>query len=178
MELIQFLFLNKGCCFYGKFSRRQYIVNIGPNLARNIPDSNLPFHSFLRGNIPNSLFFLPTHGTEVIDIVNNFKLKNSSGYGGITNVLFKKIIHVIVSPLTHICNRSLTTGTVPNKMNIAKVIPIFKKGNQQDVGNYHPISLLTIFSKILEKIVYSRLITFLNCNHVLSGSQFGFRKKH
>ena len=99
-------------------------------------------------------------------------------YDGITNVLLKKIIHVIVFPLTHIFNLSLTTGTVPNKMKIAKVIPIFKKGDQQDVGNYHPLSILTIFSKILEKIVYSRLIAFFNCNHVLSGSQFGFRKKH
>ena len=63
-------------------------------------------------------------------------------------------------------------------MKIAKVIPIFKKGDKLDRGNYRPISLLTSFSKILEKLVYSRLIKFLSCCKILSDNQFGFRKKH
>ena len=61
-----------------------------------------------------------------------------------------------MDPLTHIINMSLSTGIVPNDLKIAKVIPIFKKGEQDLVSNYRPISLLTCFSKIFERIVYKR----------------------
>ena len=61
-------------------------------------------------------------------------------------------------------------------MKIAKVIPIFKKGDKQEVNNYRPISLLTGISKILEKIIYTRLINFLQINDIFSNFQFGFRK--
>ena len=63
-------------------------------------------------------------------------------------------------------------------MKIAKVVPIFKKGDSQLLTNYRPISLLTCFSKILEKIIYVRTITFLNKTCVFSNYQFGFREKH
>ena len=63
-------------------------------------------------------------------------------------------------------------------MKIAKVIPVFKKGDRLCVNNYRPISLLTCLSKILEKIVYSRTMTFLQKHNIISDSQFGFREKH
>ena len=63
-------------------------------------------------------------------------------------------------------------------MKIAKVIPIFKKGDKQEVNNYRPISLLTGSSKILERRIYTRLIKFLEINDIFSNLQFGFRKKH
>ena len=79
------------------------------------------------GNQPHN----PILEHEVIDVVNNLKAKKSSGYDGITNSLLKKIIGQIISPLTHIFNLSLTKGTVPNKMKIAKVVPIYKKRNKK-----------------------------------------------
>jgi hypothetical protein len=63
-------------------------------------------------------------------------------------------------------------------MKIAKVVPIFKSGNQTDINNYRPISLLCSFSKILEKIVANRLTHYLNVNNLISANQFGFRPKH
>ena len=63
-------------------------------------------------------------------------------------------------------------------MKIAKVIPIFKKGNPLEMSNYRPISLLTSFSKILEKLIYTRTIDFFRSCQILSNSQFGFREKH
>ena len=63
-------------------------------------------------------------------------------------------------------------------MKIAKVIPIFKKGDKKEVNNYRPISLLTGISKILERIIYTRLINFLQVNDIFSNFQFGFRQKH
>ena len=70
------------------------------------------------------------------------------------------------------------SGKVPLKMKIARVVPIFKKGQKDSVNNYRPIFLLTSISKILEKLVYTRTIKFIvNCK-ILSDSQFGFRKQH
>ena len=124
------------------------------------------------------MFLNPILEHEVLDIVNNLKINKSPGYDCITNFLLKKIITEIISPLTHIFNLSITNGIVPTKMKIAKVIPVFKKGNAEEVGNYRPISLLTSFSKILEKLIYKRTMTFLTEFNILSGTQFGFRQKH
>ena len=86
----------------------------------------------------------------------------------------KKIISSIAEPLAHIFNLSIQTGCVPDTYKIAKVIPIFKAGNKQDPNNYRPISLLPAFSKILEKIVYNRLIHFLNQCDLVYPRQYGF----
>ena len=67
---------------------------------------------------------------------------------------------------------------MPNKLKVAKVIPIYKKGDPTHPGNYRPISLLNIFDKILEKLMYSRLYKHLATNSVLYDYQFGFRKGH
>jgi hypothetical protein len=78
----------------------------------------------------------------------------------------------------HIFNQSLICGIVPNNLKIAKVIPIFKSGDAQDMNNYRPISLLCSFSKVLEKIVFLRLMDYLETNSILSNKQYGFRPKH
>ena len=89
-----------------------------------------------------------------------------------------KIIGLVISkPSELIFNASFTTGIVPGEFKVAIVIPIFKKGSQYDLSNYRPISLLSVFNKILEKLMYIRLIKFLDKN-VLSENQFGFRSGH
>jgi len=97
---------------------------------------------------------------------------------GISTALLKKVSLQIVTPLVHIFNQSLATGQIPEKFKIAKVIPIFKSGDALNPSNYRPISLLSTFSKILEKIVYTRLYSYLDENSLLSKQQFGFRPKH
>ena len=72
----------------------------------------------------------------------------------------------------------MSNGVVPRNMKIAKVVPIFKKGDPQLLTNYRPISLLSSFSKILEKLVYIRVIKFFNKTNIFSHFQFGFRAKH
>ena len=87
----------------------EYFVNIGPNLASNIPDSGTNFRNFLKDQNPQSLFFAPVVEEEVKDIINNLNAKKSSGYDGITNFLLKNIVNEIVTPLTHILNLSLSS---------------------------------------------------------------------
>ena len=97
---------------------------------------------------------------ELLDIVSSLKNKKSPGYDHVTNELITIFIAGIVIPLAHIFNLSMANGIVPMKMKIAKVVPIFKKGDPQLLNNYRPISLLTSFSKLLEKLIYIRTITF------------------
>ena len=155
-----------------------FFVNIGPNLARSIPNPDKTFHHYLNNKNSFSLFFEPVAEEEVKDIINNLNTKKAAGFDGVTNFLLKNLVNEIISPLTYILNKSLLKGVVPDQMKIAKVIPIFKKGNKEELGNYRPISLLTSLSKILERLVYSRTLKFLNEFKVFCNSQFGFRKKH
>ena len=75
-------------------------------------------------------------------------------------------------------NLSLEQGTFPNHLKIAKVIPLFKSGDNTLISNYRPVSLLPLLSKILEKIVVNRLMGFINQNQILYKYQFSFWKKH
>jgi len=152
-----------------------FFVNIGPRLASTI-HSNVNFRDYLFNGTENSLFFIPTNENEILDIVRSFKMSKSCGYDGISVFLLKKISHCLASPLVHICNLSLSTGIFPDSLKIAKVIPIYKKDDSTQIKNYRPISLLPVISKILEKIVYKRLYSFLQENNTLICNQFGFRK--
>ena len=73
---------------------------------------------------------------------------------------------------------SFATGIYPDQLKIAKVIPVFKKGDKLLVSNYRPISLLSNVNKIFEKLVYSRLYSFLEMHDCIYELQFGFRAKH
>jgi len=83
-------------------------------------------------------------------------------------VLIKKTIKSIIKPLKHICNQSLKNGCVPRKMEIAKVIPLFKNGNRNHFTNYRPITLLPQFSKILEKVFDKRLEIFTDKHKLIN----------
>ena len=81
-------------------------------------------------------------------------------------------------PLTTLINLTFSLGLSPNYLKIAKVIPVLKKGNQQECSNYRPISLLTNISKLIQKLLHNRLCSFLEQNNCLFKYQFGFKKNH
>ena len=96
---------------------------------------------------------------EVLDIINSLSDK-ATGPSSIPLKLLLLISDLIVIPLSHIINMSLSTGNYPDKLKLVKVIPIHKGGSTQDLNNFRPISLLSMFDKIIEKITHSRLDTF------------------
>jgi len=71
---------------------------------------------------------------------------------GINSKILKVICNSIAPPLAHIFNLSFTTGEVPELLKVAKVIPIYKKGERNQPGNYRPISFLSIFDKVMETL--------------------------
>jgi hypothetical protein len=106
-------------------------------------------------------------------------LKNSSpGIDNIKASHVKQIINVICPLLRHLCNKIFETGIFPDAFKTAIVIPINKSGDHCNINDYRPISVLTTFSKIIEKLLYSRLSAFTNDHlKILYSKQFGFRKK-
>ena len=84
---------------------------------------------------------------------------------------------MISVPLSHIINLSLETGNFPQQWKVAKISPLLKSGSTTNFDNYRPISVLSIVSKVIEKIVQKQLMNFLDENKLLSTRQFGFRAK-
>jgi hypothetical protein len=122
-----------------------------------------------------TMFVTPITEKEILVVTGKLKSKYSTGFDGIPALLIKHCVQHIIKPLMFIFNLSLSTGTFPNLMKITKVRPIFKKGRKQDVSNYRPISILPVFSKILETIMYNRVLSFLNKHNLITSVQNGFR---
>ena len=115
---------------------------------------------------------------ELKDDFYSLKTSKSRGYDGISSNIIKQCFGTLNRPLHYIYNISLETGVFPGEMKIARVTPIFKGGEVSDLGNYHLISTLCCFSKILEKIMYNRLYKHLLNNNILYNKQFGFQENH
>ena len=125
----------------------------------------------------NNFVFIIAHTSteEILEIINHLETK-SSGAASIPIKLLKIIPDLIIIPLTKIINTSFSTGEYPNKLKIVKVIPIHKGDSKTDVNNYRPISLLSIFDKIIENLMHIRLYQFLESNNILYNNQYGFGK--
>ena len=155
-----------------------FFVNIGPETENCIPKVvNSSPGTFLKNR--NQFNFVIAHISEeeVVDIINSLSNK-STGIHSIPLNLLIIIMDIIIIPLCLILNMSLSTGTYPDKLKIVKVIPIHKGGCTQDLNNFRPISLLSIFDKIIEKIIHSKLYMFLEANNILFNQQFWFRKNN
>ena len=122
-----------------------------------------------------SLYLKPISNEEMSNILLSFKI---SGWDEIPVKLMKVSNCYIVQPLTFISNLSLSQGVFPDKMKLANVIPLYKSDDPMYFNHYRPVSLLCILSKVFEKIMYSRLLEFLENYQILYKNQFGFRKKH
>ena len=91
----------------------------------------------------------------------SLKTNKSPGYDDINFNVVKKCFGEINEPLKYLFNLSLENGIFPEKMKIAKVIPLFKNGGPENILNYHPISVLPCFSKELDRVMYNRLYKYL-----------------
>ena len=157
----------------------EYFSNIGTKLAKSIP--NIPgkrVTDYITNRNKNTIFLTPVTEQEILGIVRLFKNKYSCGYDNVSMNVIKNVITSIVKPLVHICNLSLKNGCFPDDMKIAKILPIYKAGDKNVFSNYRPISLLSQFSKILEKVFSNRLTKFLNVNDIICKEQYGFRNSH
>lgn len=160
-----------------------YFANVGQSLASSIlgklgkNQDDLAALVNISSVSPNSFFMVPTDPVEIMDIIKKLKHNSAPGLDGIKNSLLKKVGHLLVEPLSHVINLSLCNGVFPDCWKTASVVPIHKSGPKTEPSNYRPISLLPVFSKILEKVVNKRLVNFLEHEDTLTPFQYGFRQR-
>ena len=150
-------------------------MNIGKSLSDKI-------HS----NVYPLTYLIPNEHNLVLPIIQEIEVRNiimalkntASGYDCIVGSIMKQCVDNYITPLTHIINLSIAQGYFPDEWKVAKVIPIFKDGDPQDIQNYRPISVLPFFLKYLKKIISFYIIEFLDLHNVLYDKQFGFRQRH
>ena len=153
-----------------------YFVNIGPNLAASIPESKTSFQSYIHYNGP-CLSTINLTDLELENVFASLKTNKSSGYDDIFADVVKRVSDEIFVILKHIFNISLAKGVFPDKLKIARVIPILIKETTL-VTNCRLISVLTCFAKLLECVMYYGLYKFIVENNILYQKQFGFQNAH
>ena len=157
---------------------KNFFVNVGKNPADKIhPVTNKPssFHDNLP-RVKHCFFFSPASPDEIATIIRSLKSKKSKRENDI-ETKFLKHSNVVISPvICNIFNSCIEQGKFPDSIKIDEVVPIFKKGGSIQANNYRPISLLSQFSKVLEKLICNRLHHYVENYNLLSKHLYGFRR--
>ena len=152
-----------------------YFINVAENLAEKIPKPTTKYQDYLNNPNEHSIFLAEVVPHEIDEIIKSLGSNKSGDLYGITSNIVKLGGPVLTQILTILFNKSLSNGVFPSPLKNAKVVPIHKGDSIFELSNYRPISLLPIFSKILEKIMYSRVISFVKKHNLLYQYQFGFQ---
>jgi hypothetical protein len=159
--------------------QNKHFSTIGKKLASKLPNSNTHFSQYLNShNYLNSFFFNPVIPSEVELEITSMPCNKADGLHSCPIRILKCIKQQISWPLAEIINLSIQTGVFPSKLKHAKVVPIYKTDDETDPGNYRPISLLSNFNQLFEKLMYKRLKLFFDKNETFYEKQYGFRAKH
>ena len=155
-----------------------FFVNVANTVHNDIPLTFKSPNDYLKNPNPQSLFLYPVTKLEIKDIIDSLNSSKASGPFTIPIKLLQLLRYIVSDPIFLLINDSFLAGQFPDKLKLAKTMPLYKKGSTLNTNNYRPISLLSIFSKIYEKIMYARLYQFLEKSDLFYSLQFGFRAKH
>ena len=146
-------------------SFNNYFGNIGTQMAKSIPNINSESpEKYLTKPVNTQFQFHNINEGIVRNVIKNLKPKRSSGHDGLSMFLLKQLADLLAERLAYIINCSLELSVFPEKLKIAKIIPIHKKENPHLIENYRPISLLPAISKIFEKVVHEQLFAYFTEN--------------
>ena len=151
-----------------------YFTNIANELVSKIAPVDTNASSYLKNRISNSFFMSPIVHNEIEHAISGLKV--NKGINTISTNILNEIKTEISEMLAYIFNMCIEQGYFPTELKVGCITPIFKKGNKFDITNYRPVCSLSQFSKIFEKIVYTRMVDFINKNNIFSETQYGFRK--
>ena len=154
----------------------EYFASVASKLAEKFsPEISLQHGSDEDSENREQCYLEPTSAGEITQIVKSFSAKKLRK-DEIQPFILYMIIPIIAPLLAHLFNKCVTNGVYPNVFKVARVVPLHKAGDKTSVLNYRPISTLSIFNKIFEKIIHDRLYKFITNNRILTDAQFGFRK--
>lgn len=153
-----------------------YFTSIAEKLVGDIPAGQFNPVSYLRNRISNSFFMSPITSVEIGNAILDLKDNGCGLYKLSTKVLIE-IKPTLCKIFEYIFNLCINHGYFPEELKIGCITPVFKKGDKLNVENYRPICSLSPLSKIFERIIYDKMIGFIDKNKIMSETQFGFRKK-
>lgn len=153
----------------------KFFTNLGSSTVENLAPPKYHYRLHLKHQL-NSFSISEVTMQELSNCLNSFPSKTSSGFDGMSMKLLKLAFPYLANCLLSLINKSFKNGCFPDKLKIAKVIPIFKGGSPDNLINFRPISILPAISKLFERLMYNRMLSFINKYELLSSSQFGFRK--
>ena len=151
-----------------KLNTKVYSSTLNCNHSEN-------FLNYLNNRVSNSILMHNCSDTEINDIIRGFECGKSSD---INIQILKKSCTYLSGHLSGFYNHFMEFGVFPEILKNGVITPVFKKGDSRHLDNYRPVSMLPILGKILEKIIYNRLYSFLTSMNVIYDNQFGFRKNH
>ena len=154
----------------------KYFVNVGPHLAAKIPQVDFNFKDYLGDPVDSNLLDKELTYKEFNKSISSLKSNKAAGYDDLNSNVILHVISSIRKPLFHVLHLSIREGVFPDLLKTSKVNPIFKKGDSSILSNYRPISLIPIFSKIFERVIYNRLYSHMISNNFFYKKQFGFQK--
>lgn len=156
-----------------------YFINVVDKIADGFPNNHVRHGTVLGLPINNLIQMVSwkeiTPG-QLISIVKGFKSTTSPDYYGLTVQLLREIVEYIAHPLCILINTCLAEGVFPDKLKIARVVPVFKKGDRTQVSSYRPIAILPAISKIFEAVMYTQLVDHFESNNLFNEAQHGFRR--
>ncbi len=153
----------------------KFYTNVAKNLLKDLGNTPTKYQDYLRNPNEHSIFFNETDPGEISAIIHKLDSSKSGDIYGITPKLVK-FAPGIAKNLSIIFNKAIELGVFPHILKVAKVIPIHKGESKMVASNYRPISLLPIFGKIFERIIFNRLSDFIQKYKVLYSKQYGFQK--
>ena len=121
----------------------------------------------MKCNSKERLLFAKIESSNVFKILKNFDESKALGIDDLSGIFLKDSASLLATPITQLCNLSISSGRFPDTLKIAKLKPLFKKGFKTDPKNYRPISLLPLISKVLERIVHEQTMEFLDKHDIL-----------
>lgn len=159
-----------------------FFSSIGAELAsritKNTPNKQYYTMTFIDNKPISELTKFQSCTTiEIKKLINSLDVDSSTGIDGITTKAIKCIENLLLPTITDCLNKDLKAGSFPDSLKLAKVSPIYKSGERTDPGNYRPISVLPVMSKIYEKVILKQLNDHLLKINFLYERQYGFREK-
>jgi hypothetical protein len=152
-------------------------VTSGQNLANSIPsfptDNINHFNLVFYNN--TSIFLNPSDTSEIFNFISAIETSKASGHDGLNAAFVKACIVPNSIFLSELINKCFESGTFPSALKIARIVAVHKGGSKSDINNYRPISILSLFSKIIEKCIYNRFFKFLDSSKFFTSFQYGFR---
>ena len=155
----------------------EFFANVGKDAIKDLPPPQKDFRDYLGSStVLNSIVINPITPEALIGVIKSLKPKDSKDINGISSCLLQLVASEISVPMSHIFNLSIKEGIFPDCLKVSKTVPIFKNGDHLDVNNYRGVSLIDSFSKVFEKALATRIISFLDQNSFFYKNQFGFRQ--